>query len=44
MSDGQFDEGMDVDIPFKLNVSLFRRRKILDAITELENKEKKDKG
>lgn len=44
MSDGQLGEDMEKDVPFKLNVSLFRRRKILDAITELENKEKKDRG
>jgi hypothetical protein len=44
MSDGQLGEDMEKDVPFKLNVSLFRRRKILDAITEIENKEKKDRG
>lgn len=34
---------MDKNIPFTLNVSQYRRRKILDAIMGT-NKEKKDKG
>jgi hypothetical protein len=34
MSDGHLGEDMEKDVPFKLNVSLFRRRKIMDAIME----------
>ncbi|KAL4502192.1 hypothetical protein ABPG72_000427 [Tetrahymena utriculariae] len=43
MSTGQFDNQMDKIVPFRLNVSMYRRRKILDAIMS-SNKEKKDKG
>lgn len=52
MSQGQLGDEMDQNMPFKLNVSQFRRRKILgthtsfsslDAITA-DDKEKKDKG
>ena len=34
---------MDKNVPFTLNVSQYRRKKILDAIMEA-SKEKKDKG
>jgi len=34
---------MDPNIPFRLNVSQYRRRKVLDAIMSV-NKDKKDKG
>lgn len=44
MSEGKLGDDMDHDVPFKLNVSLYRRRKLLDAITETENKEKREKG
>ncbi|CAD8084515.1 unnamed protein product [Paramecium sonneborni] len=43
MSNGQLEKGMDKHIPFKLNVSLFRRKQILNAITS-DQKELKDKG
>ncbi|CAD8078716.1 unnamed protein product [Paramecium sonneborni] len=43
MSNGQLEKGMDKHIPFKLNVSLFRRKQILNAITG-DQKEIKDKG
>lgn len=32
MSTGELSNDMDPNIPFKLNVSTFRRRKIMDAI------------
>lgn len=44
MSDGDLGDDMDNDVPFKLNVSRFRRRKIMDAITEVDNKVKRDQG
>lgn len=43
MSTGQLGDEMDPNMPFRLNVSQYRRRKILDAIISA-NKEKKDKG
>ena len=43
MSQGQLGDDMDPNIPFRLNVSHYRRRKILDAIMSA-NKDKKDKG
>ena len=43
MSNGKLSDEMDENIPFKLNVSQFRRKKILDAIMS-EEKDKKEKG
>jgi hypothetical protein len=43
MSQGQLGDDMDPNIPFRLNVSQYRRRKVLDAIMSV-NKDKKDKG
>lgn len=40
MSTGQLSDDMDKDIPFRLNVSTYRRRKILDAIMSKDS----DKG
>jgi len=43
MSTGQLGNEMDPNIPFRLNVSQYRRKRILDAIMST-NKEKKEKG
>lgn len=43
MINGELMEEMETNLPFKLNVSQFRRRKILDAIMSTDNK-KKDVG
>ena len=43
MVNGDFRNIFDQNLPFKLNVSQYRRKKILDAITS-DNLKKKDKG
>ena len=43
MSTGQLGEQFDKDMSFKLNVSQFRRKKLLESMMS-ENKEKKQKG
>ncbi len=43
MSTDQLGDEMDKNVPFRLNVSRYRRKKLLDAICET-NKDKKDKG
>lgn len=35
---------MDPNVPFRLNVSQYRRKRILDAIMATNNKEKRDRG
>lgn len=40
MSKGQVSEEMDKSLPFKLNVSRYRRKKLLEAIKEPDKKEK----
>lgn len=43
MSSGNLGDDMDKNLPFRLNVSQYRRRKILDCIMT-QDKEKKEKG
>ncbi|EGR31209.1 hypothetical protein IMG5_115710, partial [Ichthyophthirius multifiliis] len=43
MMTGKLEDEMDQNVPFRLNVSQYRRKKILDAIMS-SNKDKKDKG
>ena len=43
MSTGQLGEEFDKDMSFKLNVSQFRRKKLLESMMS-ESKEKKEKG
>jgi hypothetical protein len=43
MSNGKLGDEMDENIPFRLNVSGFRRKKILDAIMS-DEKDKREKG
>ena len=43
MSTGQLGDEMDPNVPFRLNVSQYRRKRILEAIMSAQ-KEKKDKG
>lgn len=43
MSSGNLGEDMDKTLPFRLNVSQYRRRKILESIMA-EDKNKKEKG
>lgn len=43
MSTGQLGEDFDKDMSFKLNVSKFRRKKLLESMMSGE-KEKRDKG
>lgn len=43
MSSGQLGEEFDKDMSFKLNVSQFRRRKLLESMMA-DTKEKKEKG
>lgn len=40
MINGELMEEMEKNLPFKLNVSQFRRRKILDAIMNPDPKKK----
>lgn len=40
MINGELMEEMEKNLPFKLNVSQFRRRKILDAIMQTDTKKK----
>ncbi len=43
LSSGKLGDEYDKDISFKLNVSQFRRRKILESLMG-ENKQKREKG
>jgi hypothetical protein len=43
MSTGKLGDEMDANVPFRLNVSQYRRRRILDAIMSID-KTKKDRG
>jgi hypothetical protein len=43
MSSGNLGEDMDKSLPFRLNVSQYRRRKILESIMA-DDKNKKEKG